>query len=442
MKVEINRKEYAISLSWLYAENINEAKSLQKELGSPYGVFKQNKKDNRLSRVGCASSEDQGVPSLAAILSYKYENLIFVTDKFNIVDEKTGLPQYWFCVIQNGSVNETGGHEVDADISVEGDAVFTRDQLIESYKNISEYLIAKSDDLQIIADVEDETLLTEELLGAEYRPDALVEILSSSDKLGKKVVIRKLKGFELNNFQAGVIAFIAVIILGGVAYHLIDSGSNENVSMTPQQRVALEREQKAQFFEGVVGELKRSAAENTLISVHNAIEGLPRLVNGWQLISVGYDGQTPDKLSLYYMMQRYSSLSDLSGLKSKLNVDTVRIGPQGKQAVLSIKIPTYSEENVNITKSQLSNKNKLTQYKINLISQLQNYSLNYDFGKPNTLRYGLETQKVTIKGKSLYGLLALQNASTGIPVFAVEDVKVSVSLDGNYLWEVTGKIYE
>ena len=223
-------EQYALGLTWV--SNASKKEFYRDNLGR-LGFYHATAKQAAVT----SHKEDISKVSLAAILSERFENLLFITDKFELTS-KEGLSQYWLCMIERGCVINTGtllsDHEatesllsegrIDAaspmDIDISGDEIIYHEELMKALPYLEYKVKTANKVFTVCIDVDDERVLSHHKFNDIVDTDTLhlQEVLQQSQGVWRKYSVGVIKKPKVKYWVAAVVLGV-ILLWSGYTYY-------------------------------------------------------------------------------------------------------------------------------------------------------------------------------------------------------------------------------
>lgn len=426
MIILLDGKEYAVGLNWFAISSKEEVGQFQREMDMHDGILKLSKDPSQPSTVALAPSEYLGQVSLAGILSYAYDNLLFVCQTGYKDDQQRDL--YYLCTVKHHSV------------SVDGDVIADLDTIQSQYlQNL----------MELRTDIADESI---EKLGVNVDDNRfegiqvvdLHSVLTQALRFESQCVIKTLKKQELSKTS---LVLIVILFLIGMyfAYNWFFSEppppiEPPPVAYTPPAQPQQPAQTPFQLFLSLQGsQLSSAITATSLPNVVNLIKTVPLQLSGWQVTNIQL--QTGKDLSIALTLQAgpLATVDDLQGLVQSKQLQNFSLNPDGQSAVaswnLTAQASTLSQE-VLLPLEKAGD--SVVQY-YGLLSALQREQLQASWQDQSTP--GTPSKKLfTLSGNGLWTLNQLAQDWQTFTTLGITSLQVKPS-DGTYQWEIQGIIY-
>ena len=285
MIIILDGKEYAVGLSWFAITSTDEVQQFQKEMDLTHGVLKTNKDPGMPSTVALAGSEYESQISLAGMLSYAYNNLIYVARTGT--KSEAGDTLYYLCTVKNGAV------------SVEGD-------MIADLETIQALYAANLAELRAEIELDEIQRLGTDVIEEEFEGVTLADfytVLEPAQRYASQCVIKTLTKGGLSNVAVGLI--VVLFVLGGyLGYSWIFKKPPPpppvaEVEIQPEvlepEPIIEQRDPYEVFLENFVFRLSETPEPEVIPKLIASIKGLSLSYGGWSLDSITFYGSDTEK---------------------------------------------------------------------------------------------------------------------------------------------------
>jgi hypothetical protein len=422
----LDGKEYAVGLNWFAITSTDEVQQFQKEMELTHGILKYNKDPALPSTVALAGSEYEGQLSLAGMLSYAYENLLYVAKTNNKTDD--GAELYYLCTVKHGAV------------SVEGDVIADLETIKALYAaNLAEISaeIDPSDIQRFGTDVEEE----------DFAGITLVDFstfLEPAQRYAGQCIVKVLAKEGLS--KQAIAMVVIIFILGGyLAYAWLFKKPppppvtvvEEEYRPAPAPRQP-ERDPYEVFLEQMANRLSSQPEPEIVPELVTAVKQLPLVQNGWELNYVAFDGKNLNNLSVNFKRQPYSNINEVLELADKGFFTNMQIGPRGDCASAQYPLTQAGATFIDLdTIKALAPGSEENYY--NMLSTLQSYGMSISKLQSTSNKYVAENG-FSLSGDGLWSLQRTANILSAFNTLALESLEIRIE-NGNYNWIFKGVIY-
>jgi|LauGreDrversion4_2_1035121.scaffolds.fasta_scaffold17368_3 hypothetical protein len=392
--------------------------------------------------------------SLAALLSHKYDNLVLITDK--LCSSNTKDQTHWLCVIENGSVVNTGTLLSDGkvnlfinkkylvddiDVNYSGDQLCTANELI----TILHYLIARaklqSQPFLLHADLGNDHILSSIKEGYSVHSINLAEELRS---LRKYETSSRLINHKAKKVRRIILSVSAAIGLAICVHALFGTSSNdqdiENAQL--QQRIKAQQEkgliQQKSTYQNL---LAQSWAYNNTLKMQCLLNKVPVLIDGWLLNGYGYHLiKNEFVLILNYNRLEYGLIDAILNFKfDKFTVLKTDVKEHENVVDVFLQIP-----------SAICKAESATQYKdkgkeqsiIGLVADLQRLSLNYRVSKKiENKTFNKSYYEIEISGNDYSQFISYMNFTREYHQLILNDFSALTQLGESGDWHAKTILY-
>jgi hypothetical protein len=417
----IDQKEYAVGLNWFAISTTQELEQFQREMELHYGITKMSKESAVQSTVALCGPEYNGQVSLAGILSYAYQHLIYV--KATEYKDEQGQPLYYLCAIKNHAV------------TVDGDHLDTRDAILSLYaQNYAD----------ITGDIDPNNVNcfgtgVEEALFPGIHLMESHQVLDQAQRYASQATIKLL---GKRGLSAGSVALVVLLFLAS-GYFLYDSFLKPPPPPPPAPAqpiapVVPPRDLHKEFLDKFSLSLAKQMRVTVIPSVVAGVKQLPLAFGGWQIKTITFTGEKPDIFRLNLDRSNFANVEDLMVHNDKGFFTGVQVDISGSHAVADY---PFTPEHLDFLPpenfSNLSSNGGAHYYE--LIGKLQVYNLPYSGKEGASNSYFSETE-ITFHGVGLWSLMALYEVLLPFETLAVKTIEITIE-NGTYNWKIEGMIY-
>lgn len=424
MIILLDQKEYAVGLSWFAISTTQEVEQFQRELDLHFGVLKMSKDGSEQSTVALCAPEYNGQVSLAGMLSFAYQNLLYVTA--TDYKDDNGQPLFYLCAIKNHAV------------TVDGDVIGTREMIVGLYNQNYADLTADIDPADVIcygSGVDDEIFPGVNIV-------EIHQVLDQATRFMSQATIKPLGKKELSK-----VSLVAVLVLFvGGCWGIYEYFFNQPPPPPPPPPVAAapvpvapKRDPYQDFLQQFAQTIQDQPRANILLPAVAALKAQPMAFAGWNVATADFTGAASTTYNISLARQPFSDVNALmqlgtAGVLTNLNVDFA-----GETATASLPFDTSDRQLISMDTIQALPQGEASPQYFALLSVMQDkhieFSTNTDEQNPYFKQTGL-----TFTGAGLWSMSALFESLAPFETLGIKSINVTI--DGsNYNWTIEGVIY-
>lgn len=424
MIILLDQKEYAVGLSWFAISTTDEVEQFQRELDLQYGVIKMSKIEGEQSTVALCAPEYNGQVSLAGMLSFAYQNLIYVTA--TEYKDDNGQPLFYLCAIKNHAV------------TVDGDVIGTRETIVGLYSQNFTDLTADIDSSEVTCYG---TGVDEEM----FPGISLVEshqVLDQATRFASQATIKPLGKKELSK-----LSMVAVlVIVSGICIGIYEYFFNQPPPPPPPVAVAPvpvapppPKEDPYQvFLQQFASTLQSQPRPTIILSAVAALKTLPLAYEGWTVSSANFTGAS-NTFSIALTRQPPATANDLQQLVHAGRLTSVDVDIAGEGATATLPVDLSNVQQISIESIKALTREDSPQY-FALLSLMQSHSaVEFKPGESQRNDYFAQT-KMTFTGIGLWSMTSLSEMLSTFQTIGINSIGVKLD-NGDYNWIIEGVIY-
>jgi hypothetical protein len=420
----IDQKEYAVGLNWFAVSTTGEVDQFQREMEMNHGVLKMSKDSFVQSTVALCGPEYEGQVSLAGMLAYAYENLLYVLA--TEYKDANGQPLFYLCAIKNHAV------------TVDGDVMGTRETIQSLFgQNYSE----------ITADIDPSNMTcygtgVDDTLFPGVNLVETHQVLDQALRYATQSTIKQLGKKGLSTASALMI----VILFLGVGYLIYAFFLTPPPPPPPPPKpapvvaapVVPKRDPYQDFLTQFSATLATQPRVAVIPSIVTSVKQVPMAYSGWQVKTLTFAGDHPESFRLNLERAAFANVDDLMALNDKGYFTHMEVDLPGAKAVADIPFVAtdlnYIADSVVPTLSKTS-----APHYYDLISALQLNNISFSADElPNNTYFA--TMSIKLTGKGLWSLLAVSKVLMPFETLAVKNIAITID-NGDYNWTIEGVIY-
>jgi hypothetical protein len=422
----IDQKEYAVGLNWFAVSTIAEVEQFQREMEMNHGVLKMSKEASVQSTVALCGPEYDGQLSLAGMLAYAYENLLYVLA--TEYKDANGQPLFYLCAIKNHAV------------TVDGDVMGTRETIQPLFAQNYADITADIDPSSMTCygtGVDDALFPGVNLVEAH-------QVLDQALRYASQCTIKQLGKKGLS--KASIIMVVLLSLGAGYFIYTFFLAPPPPPPPPPPKAVApvtaapviIKRDPYEEFMNIFKKTLSQQPRVTAVPSIVAGIKQSPMAYEGWQVATITFAGDKPDILTMHLVRAPFANVEDLMALNDKGYFTHLEVDLPVATAIVDL--PFVGADISYIADSIISTLSKTgSPHYYELISALQLNNIPYNAGAPEKNDF---FSQITLKisGNGLWSLLALVNVLTPFETLAVKNIAITIQ-NGDYNWTIEGVIY-
>lgn len=424
MIILIDKKEYAVGLSWFAISSTDELEQFQREMELTHGVLKMSKDSSVQSTVALCGPEYNGQVSLAGMLSFAYTNLILVMA--TEYKDDNGQPLFYLCAVKNHAV------------TVEGDMVGTREEIQSLFsQNYAD----------VTTDVDPNTVncFGVGVDDVSFPGVNIVESHHVLDPAGRYAAQATIKTLGKKELSKGSIALVAglTLIMGYFIYDLFLKAPPPPpppppVAAAPAPPPPPPPDPYVVYMQTFTQTLSQEPRVSVLGPLVKSVEAIPLFYDGWAVKTITFDGGSPKSFAVTLDKQNYANVDQILAHHDVNIFSSLHLDLRGEHAVASMDFDPGTVEYIPTEVFPTLDKSGSPKY-YQLIGDLQMRNITYtatEIGKNN---FFAQTDMV-LTGDGLWTMVALQQVLAAYDTFGLKSVVITIQ-DGKYNWTIEGVIY-